>query len=111
MRSSRPIGSCFLVETQVTQREVGTWFLYARPNASFRVVSRADSEHHVANAFCARDKADAGTFGSGVCAKEEMAHGKNENATEIRLHQAERRICSLSPVKVLHPLGHNLRNA
>ena len=29
---------------------------------------------------------------SGVCAKEEMAHGQNENATEIRLHQAKRRI-------------------
>ena len=111
MRSSRPIGSCFLVEAQVTQREAGTWFVYARPSASFRVVSRADAEHRVANVFGARDKADAGTFGSGVCANEEMAQGKNENAAEIRLHQAERRICSLSPVKALHPLGHNLRNA
>jgi len=46
-----------------------------------------------------------------VCAKEEMAHGKNENATEIRLHQAKRRVYSLSPVKALHPLGHNLHKA
>ena len=49
--------------------------------------------------------------GSGVCANEEMAHGNNENATEIRLYQAIRRSCRLSPVKALHPLGHNLRNA
>ena len=48
---------------------------------------------------------------SGVCANEEMAQGKNENASQIRLHQAKSRISSLSPVKALNPLGHNLRNA
>ena len=40
-----------------------------------------------------------------------VAQERNENATKIRLHQAKRRNRSLSPVKALHPLGHNLRKA
>lgn len=47
MRKSHPIGTKFLLEAKLTDREGGPHFLYAHYNASYSVLSDAEAKEYI----------------------------------------------------------------
>jgi len=50
MREAHPIGTCFMVECTVTDRE-GTTYLYRHYNWHYEVISREDADIFIRNSF------------------------------------------------------------
>ena len=44
MRKNNPVGSLFLLNAMPTDREGGTPYLYARPNAQYRVITEQEAQ-------------------------------------------------------------------
>lgn len=50
MRNSHPVGTRFLIEAKISQREAGPPFLYAHHNSQYRELTDSEVEHLLANA-------------------------------------------------------------